>query len=297
MEDETHGDFAEGQEKDKEHDEHHEGSFAEGQSEEHGHAEEGRHGDFAEGQEKDPDKTHHEGAFDEGQGEGARPRRVAARRRRRCDTRDHDAVRAAGLTRRTRPDRGRRWHRRRARPRPGPPRRARHARRTRRVHVRDDGTSPRPAAQRRAVRRERPRVGGGMHRGEPDPPCDRTRFVRGERRAVRGDRRRGHGVPAGLPRGVRGVGHPGGAAHATAGPSPGTDAEPAAEGRGACARRNDGRDADAPAVLRDGEAERRVAAEPRRGDGVADPRRRRERRRRARPCHRAATPRSTRTSP
>ena len=47
MEDEKHGDFAEGEE--EEGHEHHEGSFAEGQSEEHGHAEEGKHGDFAEG--------------------------------------------------------------------------------------------------------------------------------------------------------------------------------------------------------------------------------------------------------
>jgi hypothetical protein len=68
MEDEKHGDFAEGEEEAGH--EHHEGSFDEGQSEEHGHAEEGKHGDFAEGQEKDPDKTHHEGSFDEGQGKG-----------------------------------------------------------------------------------------------------------------------------------------------------------------------------------------------------------------------------------
>ncbi len=160
---------------------------------------------------------------------------------------------------------------------------ARHARRARRVHVRDDRTSSRPAAQRRAVRGERSRVGGGMHRGEPDPPCDRTRIVRGERRAVRGDRRRRHGVPAELPRRVRGVRHPCGAAHPTAGPSHGADAEPAAEGRGACARRNDGRDADAHAVLRDREAQRRGAAEPRGGDGFAASRRRRERRRDTRP--------------
>ena len=28
------------------------------------------HGDFAEGREKDPNTTHHEGSFDEGQGKG-----------------------------------------------------------------------------------------------------------------------------------------------------------------------------------------------------------------------------------
>jgi len=70
MEDETHGDFAEGQEKDKEHDEHREGTFAEGKSEEHGLVEEGKHGDLAVEKETDPVKTHHEGSFDEGQGEG-----------------------------------------------------------------------------------------------------------------------------------------------------------------------------------------------------------------------------------
>ena len=73
MEDEKergHGDYAEGQEKDPVHDDHHEGSFAEGQTEEHGHASEGKHGDFAEGEEKDPDKPHHEGSFAEGEAEG-----------------------------------------------------------------------------------------------------------------------------------------------------------------------------------------------------------------------------------
>ena len=75
--DEKHeGDFAEGQEKDKEHDEHHEGSFAEGQqSEEHGIAAEGKHGYFAEGQEKDPDEDAPRGVLRRGSGQGARPRR------------------------------------------------------------------------------------------------------------------------------------------------------------------------------------------------------------------------------
>ncbi len=71
MEDERHGDFGEGQEKDPEHDETHEGTFAEGQqSDEHTHPDEGKHGDFAEGEEEHPDAPHHEGSFDEGQGKG-----------------------------------------------------------------------------------------------------------------------------------------------------------------------------------------------------------------------------------
>ena len=79
MEDEKHGDFAEGEE--EEGHEHHEGSFAEGQSEEHGHAEEGKHGDFAEGQEKDPDDGASRGVLRRGSGQGTRPRRVATRSR------------------------------------------------------------------------------------------------------------------------------------------------------------------------------------------------------------------------
>ena len=78
MEDEKHGDFAEGRGRRGAH-EHHEGSFAEGQSEEHGHAEEGKHGDFAEGQEKDPDEGAPRGVVRRGSGQGPRPRRVAAR--------------------------------------------------------------------------------------------------------------------------------------------------------------------------------------------------------------------------
>jgi hypothetical protein len=63
----THGDFAEGQERDEgDHEDEHTGSFGEGQAAEHEHG--GAHGgDFAEGQEATEEHEHREGSFAEGQ--------------------------------------------------------------------------------------------------------------------------------------------------------------------------------------------------------------------------------------
>ena len=132
-----------------------------------------------------------------------------------------------------------------------------HAGRARGVHVRDHRSPPRPAAQRRALRRQRQGVGGGVHRGEHAPSAHPPGLVRGERRPVRRRHRRGHGLSRRRSsRAARQTGIRTQDLHARRGAAAGADAEPRAEGRGAGARRHDGRDADAAAVLRHGEGER-----------------------------------------
>ena len=175
----------------------------------------------------------------------------------------------AGRTRapRARPDHRRRRHRRRARARPRAPRAQGHARRTRRVHVGDDGSPPRAAAQRARY---------AVNDHESAVECIEENTIL--RRIAPGSFEENDGLfvaitdedMAYLP------GLPGRAAPQSGIPTQeltprGGDrarahAEPRAEGRRPRTGRHDGRHADAAAVLRDREAQRRVAVELHRGD-------------------------------